>query len=140
MSSARSGPGKIVLLWGPVAIYVLLIFYVSSMSNPPGVPPIRHFDKLIHFVEYGVLGILLGRALGLTRLKQGYLAVVLASLVLGAFVGMADETYQGTVVGRHKSAADFAFDLVGILTALLLLRAWAARGRNRDGAGGARHP
>jgi VanZ family protein len=137
MTSGGASRGRLITLWGPVAIYVLLIFYVSSMSNPPGVPPIRHFDKLIHFCEYGLLGALLGRALGLTGLRQGYLAVALASLAIGAFVGMADETYQGTVAGREKSAADFAFDLAGILTSLLLLRAWASR---RDRGSGAKPP
>jgi VanZ family protein len=127
MTEGRGRPGKILLLWGPVAIYVLLIFYVSSMSNPPGMPEIRHFDKLVHFLEYGLLGALLGRALGLTTLRRGFLALATASFFLGACVGVADETYQGTVAGREKSAADFAFDVAGVLTALLLLRLWAAR-------------
>jgi VanZ family protein len=134
VASGGRRSGKIITLWGPVAIYVLLIFYVSSMSNPPGVPPIRHFDKLIHFCEYGLLGVLLGRALGLTGLRRSYLAVTLASFAIGACVGLADETYQGTVAGRDKSAADFAFDLVGILTALLVLRIWASRRGRRSGA------
>ncbi len=138
MSSGARRLGKILALWGPVAVYVLLIFYVSSMSNPPGVPPIKHFDKLIHFCEYGLLGTLLGRALGLTRLRRGYLAVALASFVIGACVGLADEAYQGTVAGRERSAADFAFDLTGIATALLLLRAWAVRGGRRAGERGLR--
>jgi VanZ family protein len=127
MVDGRSRPGGLLLMWGPVAIYVLLIFYVSSISNPPGIPPVKHFDKLIHFMEYGMLGFLLGRAMGLTRLRKRYWAVFVASLLIGACVGVADETYQGTVQGREKSLADFLVDVFGLLAASIVLRAWAKR-------------
>jgi len=127
MADGRIRPSGLLLMWGPVAIYVLLIFYVSSMSNPPGVPPVRHFDKLIHFMEYGMLGFLLGRAMGLTSLHKRYWAVFVASLAIGACVGVADETYQGTVQGREKSLADFLVDVFGLLAASIVLRSWATR-------------
>lgn len=129
MVERRGRPGGILLLWGPVAIYVLLIFYASSLSNPPGIPPVPHFDKLVHFMEYGLLGFLLGRALGLRRRRKGYWAVFVASMALGACVGMADEYYQGTVAGREKSLADLLMDIAGLLGGLLLPRMWALRGR-----------
>lgn len=129
----RSGrPAGLLLNWGPVAIYVLLIFYVSSMSNPPGVPPIANFDKLIHFGEYGLLGLLLGRALGLARLKKRYWAIFAVSLMIGASVAGADEHYQGAVSGREKSLADFLADVLGLLAALTVLRVWAVRGKKSD--------
>jgi VanZ family protein len=114
-------------MWGPVAIYVLLIFYLSSMSDPPGVPPVPHFDKIVHFCEYGLLGFLLGRAMGLTRYRKRYWMVLAASLLLGALVGVTDEHYQGTVTGREKSLADFLADLAGLIAASVLLRVWARR-------------
>ena len=127
MSDNKRRPAGVIFLWGPVAIYVLLIFYASSLSDPPGVPPLPHFDKLIHFFEYGLLGFLLGRALGLMGRKGGYLALAAASLAIGAGVGMADEYYQGTIAGRDRSLADFLVDLVGLLFSLFLLRTLAAR-------------
>jgi VanZ family protein len=120
--------GGLILKWGPVAIYILLIFYLSSISNPRGIPPIPHFDKIVHFGEYGVLGFLLGRALGLTRLRRRYVLVFAAYLLLGGGIGVADEFYQGTVQGREKSIADFVADLLGLLGAAAVLRAWAERG------------
>jgi VanZ family protein len=127
MADGRGRPRGLLLMWGPVAIYVLLIFYVSSMSDPPGVPPVPHFDKLVHFMEYGMLGFLLGRAMGLTGLRTRYWAVFVASLFIGACVGVADEHYQGTVAGREKSLADFLVDVAGLLVASMMLRAWAKR-------------
>ena len=129
MADRRGRPGGLLLIWGPVAIYVLLIFCVSSLSNPPGVPPVPHFDKLVHFMEYGLLGFLLGRALGLARLGKRYWVVFVASMVIGACVGVADEHYQGTVAGREKSLGDFLVDVAGLLVASMVLRAWAVRRR-----------
>lgn len=128
MAEAKGRTRGLLLLWGPVAVYVLLIFYVSSMSNPPGVPPVTHFDKLVHFTEYGLLGFLLGRALGLTRRKKGYWVVLAVWMVLGACVAGADECYQGTVEGREKSLADFLADVTGLLAGLVILRVMATRG------------
>jgi len=133
-ATRRGGP---VTKWGPVAVYVLLIFYLSSMSNPPGIPPVRHLDKVVHFFEYGVLGFLVGRALGLSAPRRGYWAVFALSLMLGSVVGAADETYQGTVEGREKSAADFAADVAGIGVGLLALRG-IKRLRERRGGGARR--
>ena len=132
MPDGRRRRAGLILKWGPVAIYILLIFYLSSISNPRGIPPIPHFDKIIHFGEYGILGFLLGRALGLTRLRRRYVLVFGAYLLLGACIGVADEFYQGTVQGREKSLADFVADAAGLLAAAVVLRAWAERG-SEDG-------
>ena len=50
--------------WSPVAGYILLIFAVSSMSMPPAVGAAPNLDKVAHFVEYGILGCLLGWTMG----------------------------------------------------------------------------
>lgn len=130
--------GRITTLWGPVVVYVLLIFYLSSITTVPTTPPLPHFDKLVHFLEYGLLGFLLGRALGLAYRRPRFWAVFAASLAVGACVGMADEYYQGTVVGRDRSAADFAADMIGLSLSLLILRAWAVRGRRGSQGPGSR--
>ncbi|HRI39280.1 MAG TPA: hypothetical protein PLO50_12035, partial [Nitrospira sp.] len=50
--------------WGPVCAYAALIFYMSSQSHPEEqVPFVTHFsDKVLHAVEYAVLGALYYRA------------------------------------------------------------------------------
>lgn len=128
MAEGRGRPGGLILNWGPVAIYILLIFYASSLSKPPGLPATPHVDKIVHFCEYGMLGLLLGRAMGLARLGKRYWFIFALSLLLGASVGVADETYQGTVAGREKSVADFIADVTGLVAASIVLRLWATRG------------
>ena len=50
--------------WGPVCAYTALIFYMSSQSHPEEqVPLVTLFsDKVLHSVEYAVLGGLCYRA------------------------------------------------------------------------------
>jgi hypothetical protein len=51
-----------LLLWLPPLLYMALIFYLSSQSNPLPSLTTRIWDKGLHTVEYGVLGLLVCRA------------------------------------------------------------------------------
>ena len=100
--------------WLLVAAYAAVIFILSSM--PALGPPIKaeNVDKLAHFLEYGVLGILLVRAFLRTspgRSPWFYLVLV---LVIGAAIAAVDEVYQGTR-GREQSLGDWAADAIGLL-------------------------
>jgi VanZ family protein len=50
------------LLWGPPIVCMALIFHLSSESAP--LPEVTTFvwDKLLHFIEYGILAVLFYRA------------------------------------------------------------------------------
>ena len=100
--------------WLPVAAYAAVIFILSSM--PVLGPHINasNIDKLAHFLEYGVLGILLARAFSRTlpgRSPWFYLVLVLA---IGAATAAVDEVYQGTR-GREQSLGDWVADAIGLL-------------------------
>ena len=123
--------------WGPVAAYVLLIFGVSSMSSPPAIGAAPNLDKVAHLAEYGVLGLMLGWALGIPRSGGNAWGAFLLAVAIGAGIGLGDELYQGTVPGREKSYWDLLMDIVGLMAALAALLWW---GRRRRGAGGARKP
>lgn len=116
-------------VWLPVAIYVALIFTLSSIPNlsPPGHVP--NSDKVAHFLEYGTLGWLLSRAWHRTWGRRA-VAVVIGVVCVGGLTAAADELYQGTVAGRQQSLADWLTDLTGLLTALALA-AWWRRRRGR---------
>jgi VanZ family protein len=125
MMNRRGMAAGRIIRWGPVACYVLLIFALSSMSNPPGVGSIQHLDKVAHFFEYGILGCLLAWAVGVpTRGKRAWV-IFFAALVVGACVGLADELYQGTVPGRQKSPWDFLADMGGLAVFQMLFLRWA---------------
>ena len=116
-----------VLHWGPAAIYMAIIFALSSLSVLPGPPdPFPHMDKVAHFTEYAGLAFLCARATTLawpTRPRWRTLGV--AWLISAAF-GFSDEVHQSFVPGRSPDVldwfADAAGSLVGVLTYSLALR------------------
>jgi VanZ family protein len=108
---------KILKNWGPVLAYFALIFIFSSVpvQVKPGV------DKLLHVVEYAVMGFFTARAVLLTwDLPRNW--GLLLGAALAALLGLLDEVHQYFVPGRSASVYDGAADLVGaILGALLFL-------------------
>jgi len=89
----------------------VLLSSIPGQQMPPG--PWWNADKLIHGVEYAVLGALLVRALlrGPPRLR---VPAALAVAVVGAAVfGVTDELHQAFTPGRYCSAFDAVADGVG---------------------------
>ena len=114
--------------WLPVAAYAALIFFLSSMPalSPPG--GWDHVDKVIHLVEFGVMGALLSRALALSGVIHSGRRWV-ATVLLGSALAAGDEWWQGTV-GRHTSLADWTMDTAGVVAAATL-DVWRGRRQNR---------
>jgi len=105
-----------------LALWIAFIFVMSSIPDFPGeyreLPP--HTDKVVHFIEYFILAILLYR--GLRNDETGRLSVVLTALVLiGIGVAGLDELYQSIVPGRDSSAADLASDIGGVTAGALIM-------------------
>jgi VanZ family protein len=93
--------------------YTAVIFFVSSQPylRTPG-PEFDLKDNLAHALEYGVLGVLLARALGFALVRDALVTVLLV-VAIGAGVGATDEMYQGSVPGRRTDVADWASDASG---------------------------
>lgn len=103
----------------PLAL-MLGITLVSGQSNVPA-PSIVNFDKLVHFLVFGLLGTLRARVEGVSRwpvLGMGW-AVVLTS----AYGGL-DEWRQSFTPGRYVEFADWVADSLGGLVAVTLYRRW----------------
>ncbi|MCP9471463.1 MAG: VanZ family protein [Nitrospira sp.] len=104
--------------WGPVCAYAGLIFYLSSLPNPEDKLPsfVGLFsDKVLHAVEYAMLGGLFYRAFrwGTNEAVKpwaGFLAVLATSLY-----GLSDEIHQSFVPHRDASGWDWLADSVGAL-------------------------
>ncbi|MEJ5165533.1 MAG: VanZ family protein [Thermoanaerobaculia bacterium] len=90
------------------------IFFLSSQSSPPLFIDITNIDKLIHFIEYFILGLLLS-------LIQLPLKILIS---LGIIYGGLDEIHQSFVSGRDCSLFDFLFDSLGVSIALLGVWLW----------------
>ena len=104
--------GRKKIKWFLVVAYAVLIFILSSLSNPSPVPlpDIFMADKLIHFIEYAILGFLLFSALheGMALKKAVFLSIFMASIY-----GATDEFHQYFVAHRESDPFDFLADSLG---------------------------
>jgi VanZ family protein len=126
----RSDFQLFVRFWLPVLLYVTLILVVAA--QPRLRPPLtfHYSDKVLHLFEYGVLGLLLARALRASLGVRLPLAAALMAVAFGVLVGSADETIQRFTPGRESSLLDLAADTVGLgLAQALYVRA----AREREG-------
>lgn len=103
--------------WGPVCGYAGLIFYVSAQSHPEThVPFIRYVgDKVLHAVEYAVLGALCYRALRGSGNDSWRRQAIPAAIVLASLYGMSDEVHQAFVPFRESSWFDWLADTIGAI-------------------------
>ena len=124
---------RALVYWGPVAAVGALIVAVSSI---PGArldfQLIRHADKLAHLSIFGVLGLLLLRAMARTTRLAPAARVVVAVALVAAF-GVTDELHQMLVPGRTAEVADVAADATGALLGCLLFWAGGRLARWRAG-------
>lgn len=97
-------------------LYLFLIFYISSLSQPVKLPPIPEFDKVIHFFEFGLLGYLVFNSIESYNRKRTELYAILFSI----FYGGLDEIHQYFVPGRCCDWADFLADSLGVISAVLI--------------------
>jgi VanZ family protein len=123
--------------WLPVALYIALIFSLSSLHGDQVPSLFPNVDKLEHFMEYGLLGLLLGRAVRFTLRGRSSGLAALATVTVGATVALFDELYQLRVPGRMSDPMDWATDVVAVGAAVLFTRFVHVRspGRRRRGAG-----
>ncbi len=98
----------------PVLFYVLLILALSSIPSltAPG-PSFANKDKIAHFIEYGVLGVLLFRGIGWTVSRSRFATFVFLFAV-GVSVAGLDEIYQSFIPGRMMSVYDWCADALGV--------------------------
>ena len=108
------------LLFG-VAAYCGMIFYLSSIPSFPLPPPFPHFDKIVHFLEFGGLSVLV--VLGLRRAEYSFSAgmQVIVPVIFCLLYGLSDEIHQLFVEGRIFDLTDLAVDAAGAAFAAGLL-------------------
>ena len=111
---------KIVLLfWSPVIFWMAFIFFLSSM---PGYyfpnPPFPYFDKIIHFVEYSILGVLLMRAFLHSNFQGTILRLSLFSCILASLFAISDEWHQTFVPDRSGEWSEVLCDVIFSMIAI----------------------
>ncbi|HEU5258710.1 MAG TPA: VanZ family protein [Vicinamibacterales bacterium] len=110
-------------LWLPVAIYMAVIFYVSSLHQPPLPPGVS--DKPAHAFGYLGFGLVIARALAGGLPPRITLRQALVGLALASLYGITDELHQHFVPGRTADIADWYSDSIGSAIALFGCWAWS---------------
>jgi len=114
---------RVAWAFAPALAYAAIIFVLSAQSDPLPFLPREIFlqDKLLHAVEYAVLGGLLVHALRLAGLRP-WVALVAAVVIASAF-GATDEFHQSFVPGRSADVADWLADTLGAAVGAVLVTA-----------------
>ncbi len=99
--------------WFPVFSYCLLIFLQSSYPSPEIVPAVPHMDKFLHFMAYGILGILFFRAYSTLRIKNNVNLLIISSILSSSLYGISDELHQYFVPCREAELMDALANLLG---------------------------
>jgi VanZ family protein len=97
--------------WLPPLLYMGLVFYLSSQSNPAPELTERVWDKALHLVEYGGLGMLFYRAF--LGEEIGAAAAALCAVVATSLYGASDEWHQLFTPGRNSDIHDWFADTIG---------------------------
>lgn len=100
-------------------IYMVLIFIGSSFpGNSVVMKGIFHYDKLLHLLEYSVLGAVIAWAVIHNYRVNGIYRQIGLVLIIGWAYGALDEFHQSFVPARTMDIHDFAADALGIILGL----------------------
>lgn len=126
----RSSALSTIQRWSPVFLWCLAILALSSIPGSTiGRVGIKVPDKLVHGVEYAILGYLAMRQqLGEASISRR--RAILTALGLGIAVGALDESYQRLVPQRTPSWGDLLADTVGV-SAGVMFALWRQAWRRR---------
>mgnify|MGYP001054298827 CR=1 FL=1 len=111
--------GKLSYL-GLTLTFMGLVFYLSDQPRPLGLSLPGGWDKILHSIEYAILGYLLARTLTFFGTRN----VVLLSLIIGSLYGLGDEIHQHFVPGREASGVDLFFDSIGTFLGAIIGVHW----------------
>ncbi len=105
---------------------MVIIFYISSLSEPPLPPQIT--DKQGHSLGYAGLGLLMLRAVSDGRRERVGWRTLVVAVVLVTLYGATDEFHQSFVPGRGADVHDLGADAVGAAIGGIALWAWGIIG------------
>ena len=109
--------GQILRYWLPVVLYTGTIFFMSSQSHPEEQLPSFLFkdvsDKVLHALEYVILGGLCYRAFRWGMNEHVASHALLLAIVTASLYGMTDEAHQFFVPFRESSWQDWLADTIG---------------------------
>jgi VanZ family protein len=132
----ESAVGQRMRAWLPVAAYMALIFYLSSLPHPDEDLPKFLFeilgDKVLHVIEYAVLAVLCYRAFRRAAGPSAAEYAVVLAIAMASIYGATDEVHQAFVPFRTATWLDWVADTAGGMIGALGGRRFLERGA-KDG-------
>jgi len=125
---------RFVLYWLPLILYCLFIYIQSDYPSPEQIPSFPLVDKVLHFIAYGLMGILFYRAYQTLRIKDNIQLLMLLSVVSASLYGISDEIHQSFVPFRDAEVADIIADIIGAFSGVYLYRLMVVS-RERESGG-----
>jgi VanZ family protein len=93
---------------------MLLVTSVPGSAIPK---PLIPYDKVVHFMAYGLFAVLLSRDIAQVT---GLVRAALFAIVIAATFGAVDEWHQRFIPGRDTDLADWRTDVIGATGGALL--------------------
>ena len=115
MKELLTNPRTNAILTG---LFIFLMIIGSSLKGN-SIPKSYIFtlDKLLHIIEYFILGTLLFYVFFFTSKRPEVI-----SFILGLLYSLIDELYQSTVIGRDSSALDVLANIIGLILSILFIK------------------
>jgi VanZ family protein len=119
----QDGMIQVLWYWMPVALYAGVIFFLSNQSHPEEHLPSFLLkdvsDKVLHAVEYAVLGGLCYRAFRWGLNGQVAARALIIAIITASLYGVTDEVHQLFVPFRESSWLDWLADTIGAVIGAL---------------------
>jgi VanZ family protein len=112
---------RVLWLWGPVAVYMAGLFYLSSQPTLPAADLTPDWTQ--HGVAYAGLALVALRAVTGARWSGVGIWTLAIAWIIAVAYGVSDEVHQTFVPSRTADVRDVIADGVG--AALALGAAWA---------------
>ncbi len=96
--------------------YAFLIFYVSSQDTSSVTLPVFS-DKLIHFLEYGLLCFMICWSVFSFSIRTKHIYIVIIAICITSLYGLLDEIHQYFTPHRSMDIFDWLADTAGAVTA-----------------------
>ena len=113
---------KNIYTWMPTLIWAVIILFFSILPFPKNIPvTVGSFDKMAHFFEYTLLGVLIVRAMYRSNVALK-LKSLLFALILSSVYGIVMELLQFYASGREPSVYDAVANISGTVFGLIIGR------------------
>ncbi|MFC1513412.1 VanZ family protein [candidate division KSB1 bacterium] len=107
---------RFFLLYLPTIFWLIVIFSLPSFFNSNDFRNLPfQLDKLAHFFEFGILGLLFVRAIYISNNKKDLYRAVLITIGITFLLSGIDEFRQVYMSNRSASFLDFTSDILGVV-------------------------